>query len=100
MQAIVRAIEAATHLPQYQDTVLSWAPSIARVDHGPLGAFMGYDFHLTPNGPKLIEINTNAGGAFLHAAAVRAHRACCRPWDRLFRSPLPPPWGSTHHDHI
>lgn len=27
------------------------------------GAFMlGFDFHLTPSGPKLIEINTNAGG--------------------------------------
>ena len=27
------------------------------------GAFMmGFDFHLTPEGPKLIEINTNAGG--------------------------------------
>lgn len=24
----------------------------------------GYDFHLTENGPKLIEINTNAGGLF------------------------------------
>jgi len=29
----------------------------------PFGAFMlGFDFHLTSTGPKLIEINTNAGG--------------------------------------
>lgn len=28
--------------------------------------FMGYDFHLTPDGPRLIEINTNAGGALLN----------------------------------
>jgi len=29
----------------------------------PYGAFMmGFDFHLTEDGPKLIEINTNAGG--------------------------------------
>lgn len=29
----------------------------------PYGAFMlGFDFHITPEGPKLIEINTNAGG--------------------------------------
>lgn len=27
---------------------------------------MGYDFHLTPAGPRLIEINTNAGGALLN----------------------------------
>lgn len=36
------------------------------------GVFMGYDFHLTPDGPKLIEINTNAGGGLL--AALQAER--------------------------
>jgi hypothetical protein len=77
MQAIVCAIEAAARLPQYQDAVLSWAPPVARVDHGLLGAFMGYDFHLTPDGPKLIEINTNAGGAFLNAFLAQAQIACC-----------------------
>ncbi len=33
-----------------------------------LGVMMGYDFHVTSDGPKLIEVNTNAGGAFLVAA--------------------------------
>ncbi|MGE3582368.1 MAG: hypothetical protein AB7J28_13240, partial [Hyphomonadaceae bacterium] len=56
---------------------LSWAPDIARIDHGPLGAFMGYDFHLTSDGPKLIEINTNAGGALLNAFLAQAQIACC-----------------------
>ncbi len=42
---------------------------------------MGYDFHLTEAGPKLIEINTNAGGAFLNALLVRAQRACCTEVD-------------------
>jgi hypothetical protein len=35
--------------------------------------FMGYDFHLGANGPRLIEVNTNAGGALLnglHTAAL------------------------------
>jgi hypothetical protein len=35
--------------------------------------FMGYDFHVGPEGPRLIEINTNAGGALLnglHTAAL------------------------------
>lgn len=77
MRAIVSAIEATARLPQYVQAALSWAPAIARVDHGPLGAFMGYDFHLTPNGPKLIEINTNAGGAFLNAFLAQAQIACC-----------------------
>jgi len=36
------------------------------------GVFMGYDFHLSPVGPQLIEINTNAGGGLL--AALQAGR--------------------------
>lgn len=31
------------------------------------GIFNSFDFHLSPSGPKLIEINTNAGGAFVLA---------------------------------
>lgn len=36
------------------------------------GLLMGYDFHLTPDGPRLIEVNTNAGGALLAARATEA----------------------------
>jgi hypothetical protein len=87
MLRIVRAIEAVTRLSAYRDAVLSWAPELARRDHGPLGAFMGYDFHLAGDGPKLIEVNTNAGGAFLNALLVRAQRACCpQVEDALTRS--------------
>lgn len=82
MRAIVGAVEAAVQLPTYQAAVLEWAPAIARIDHGPAGAFMGYDFHLTPDGPKLIEINTNAGGAFLNAFLARAQIACCAEVER------------------
>ena len=78
MGKVVAAIEATAQLPGYRNAVLSWAPEIARKDHGPLGAFMGYDFHLDGDGPKLIEINTNAGGAFLNALLARAQLACCR----------------------
>ncbi len=77
MGRIVVAIEEAARLPAYRAAVLSWAPEIAQEDHGPLGAFMGYDFHLDDDGPKLIEINTNAGGAFLNALLARAQLACC-----------------------
>jgi hypothetical protein len=77
MLRIVRAIEAATRLPGYRETALSWAPEIARHDFGPLGVFMGFDFHLTTAGPMLIEVNTNAGGAFLNALLAKAQRACC-----------------------
>ena len=77
MLRIVHAVEAATRLAGYRDAVLSWAPEIARHDFGPVGVFMGYDFHLATEGPKLIEVNTNAGGAFLNALLARAQRACC-----------------------
>lgn len=77
MQECVLAIEATTRLPSYEAAVLSWAPPIAQKDHGPVGALMGYDFHLGGDGPRLIEVNTNAGGAFLNALLARAQRACC-----------------------
>ena len=77
MLRIVHAVEAATRLPGYREAALSWAPEIARQDFGPRGVFMGYDFHLAADGPKLIEINTNAGGAFLNALLAKAQRACC-----------------------
>jgi hypothetical protein len=38
--------------------------------HAPLGVFYGYDFHLNEQGAHLIEINTNAGGAFLNVLLV------------------------------
>ena len=77
MIRIVHEIEAATRLPAYLEAVLSWGPEIARRDFGPRGVFMGYDFHLAAGGPKLIEVNTNAGGAFLNALLAKAQRACC-----------------------
>lgn len=77
MAGIVGAIEEVARMPAYRTAVLGWAPEIAREDRGPLGAFMGYDFHLEGEGPRLIEINTNAGGAFLNALLARAQLACC-----------------------
>lgn len=77
MLLVVRAIEAAAHLPAYQKAALAWAPEVARHDFGPRGVFMGYDFHLANDGPKLIEVNTNAGGAFLNALLAKAQHACC-----------------------
>src|SRR5262245_3900993 len=88
MTGVVRTIEAASRLPAYQNAVSIWAPEIARFDPGPRGAFMGYDFHLGADGPKLIEVNTNAGGAFLNALLAKAQRACCREVEHAFRLPL------------
>jgi hypothetical protein len=87
MMGVVKAIEAATRLPLYRDAVLEWAPEIARRDFGPHGVFMGYDFHLGTGAPRLIEVNTNAGGAFLNAMLAKAQRACCAEVDAAFAKP-------------
>lgn len=87
MLATVEAIERISRVAAYVDYVFSSAPEITRRDFGPLGVFMGYDFHLTVNGPKLIEINTNAGGAFLNAALLDAQRACCKAANDRFVLP-------------
>ncbi len=90
MQAIVTAVERVAADGAYVTAVLAQAPPIARLDHGPRGAFMGYDFHLGPDGPRLIEINTNAGGAFLNAVLARAQRSCCAEADALGARISPP----------
>jgi hypothetical protein len=77
MVQVVDAVEAAARLPRYREAVFSWAPPIAGLDFGPIGVLMGYDFHLTVGGPRLIEVNTNAGGAFINAPLARAQRVCC-----------------------
>ncbi|HNS28060.1 MAG TPA: hypothetical protein PKN91_08040 [Steroidobacteraceae bacterium] len=88
MRRVIESIEAIAHLPAYQQAVLAQAPPVAHVSSRTSGAFMGFDFHITPSGPKLIEINTNAGGAFLNIAAQGSHRACCEAADGCW--PLQP----------
>lgn len=69
----IHAIEAAVRLPDYQCAALAGSDrAVTGVQVGMQGVFMGYDFHITPVGPRLIEINTNAGGAFLVNALDRA----------------------------
>ena len=80
----VAAIEHVVALPAYQTQALSHAPTMAQHAFGPVGACMGYDFHLSAEGPKLIEINTNAGGALLNVALARAQESCCAEMNAAF----------------
>jgi hypothetical protein len=82
--ATVAAIERVVALPAYQANALLRAPAIAQHGFGPMGACMGFDFHLGAAGPQLIEINTNAGGALLNVALARAQEACCVAMDWAF----------------
>jgi hypothetical protein len=77
MEEIIGAVECVAQNRSYRDAVLAAAPASAHRDFGPRGAFFGYDFHLGADGPHLIEVNTNAGGALLNLYLAAAQQACC-----------------------
>ena len=87
MQSVIDAIEHVVSLAPYRDTVLAWAPDIAKHIDASHGVFFGYDFHLTTDGPRLIEVNTNAGGALLLQHVASAQQSCCREVGDFFPGP-------------
>jgi hypothetical protein len=87
MTAIIAAVESVVRVPGYRAAVLQRAPEMARTDPGPRSVFMGFDFHLGPQGPQLIEINTNAGGPLLNVALARAQQVCCAEVGSVLSSP-------------
>ncbi|WP_246181525.1 hypothetical protein [Dechloromonas hortensis] len=70
---LVAAIESVVALAAYQQRVLAWAPAAAQQAMAARSVFFGYDFHLAGDGPRLIEINTNAGGGMLNSRLLMAH---------------------------
>ena len=73
IQRTVGLLFQLARAPAYQALLDAEAEPVLRHAPGNFGVFMGYDFHLTPQGPRLIEVNTNAGGALLnglHTAAL------------------------------
>ncbi|WP_321369480.1 hypothetical protein [uncultured Desulfuromusa sp.] len=65
MLRLVRLLFRMSQSVVYRNEVFPELPDVARFDPGHAALMMGYDFHLTSNGPRLIEVNTNAGGAYL-----------------------------------
>jgi glutathione synthase/RimK-type ligase-like ATP-grasp enzyme len=62
-------------LQQMQQVIAAAEQALGASEKGaPLGVFYGYDFHLNEQGAHLIEINTNAGGAFLNALLMDSQR--------------------------
>jgi len=78
MVALVHVIDLLSRSERYRALVAPLLPEVARFDPGHAAVMMGYDFHLTEQGPRLIEVNTNAGGGLL---------ACRAAWPQL--GPLP-----------
>jgi len=66
IQRTIALLFRLAHSPGYQALIDADAEPVLRHSPGNFGVFMGYDFHLTPQGPRLIEVNTNAGGALLN----------------------------------
>lgn len=87
MQSVVAAIKKVAGHPAFIERALGQAPAIAAIEQGTQGVLYGYDFHLTEQGPKLIEVNTNAGGILLNHALSRAQRPCCDAVDPMLGHP-------------
>ena len=66
----VKAVTALIALPSYPLAIAERDGAV--VSKQPPGVCLAFDFHRTPSGPKLIEINTNAGGSLLVTALHRA----------------------------
>lgn len=78
MVQVIDAVERVVAHPGYRQRVLAQAPAAGRHACGAAGVFVGYDFHLGSEGPRLIEINSNAGGAMLNARLLDAQCSCRR----------------------
>jgi len=65
MLAFSRSIFCLKDNPAYLAALADKLPTAARIATVWPSVLMGFDFHLTPDGPKLIEINNNAGGLYI-----------------------------------
>jgi hypothetical protein len=54
------------HAESYRALVDTGVDPLHTHEPGNFAVMMGYDFHMTEAGPRLIEVNTNAGGALLN----------------------------------
>ena len=75
MYEVISSVEQAVGLAGWQaapEPTLS--PERERGQNRAKGVFFGYDFHLNEQGVHLIEINSNAGGAFLNELLIASQR--------------------------
>ncbi|MEQ1636074.1 MAG: hypothetical protein ABL903_05230 [Methylococcales bacterium] len=65
MIALVRFLYQLSKQPAYFEQLKAIVPDSAKYDPLNDSVLMGYDFHISASGPKLIEVNNNAGGLWL-----------------------------------
>ena len=80
MVGVVRALDRLSRNPAYREQIYAEVPDVARFNPGYDAVMMCYDFHLDGDVPRLIEVNTNAGGGLLailaHDPALPADHRC------------------------
>lgn len=72
----VRLLHDTSHQPAVMAAIAAQQPE-ALPRSATSGVLMGYDFHFEGDTPRLIEINTNAGGALLNALLLQHQQSCC-----------------------
>lgn len=65
MIRVARLLYRLSENTAYQALIQAELPASALMNPGHYSVMMGYDFHLDTSGPRLIEVNTNAGGLWL-----------------------------------
>jgi hypothetical protein len=67
MHEVITAVGKVVALP-------GWLAGTGEANPSAKGVFFGYDFHLDEQGVHLIEINTNAGGAYFNQLLIDSQR--------------------------
>lgn len=88
MENVIRILTEISGNPAFQAIVAPHLPAIAKTKTPAKGVLFGYDFHLSDSGPKLIEVNTNAGAAYLNHFLNTSQQPCCDTVARFMRPPI------------
>ena len=87
MRSIVRTLTDMSERPDFQQKIKKHLPSIVTHPTKAVGVLFGYDFHLSDDGPKLIEVNTNAGAIYLNHYLSQTQSPCCDRIGAFMNSP-------------
>ena len=91
MQSVIDAFSRLVTQPAMEAGVLERLRRTGlKAPAQPVPALLGFDFHLTDEGPRLIEVNTNPGGVLLALHLQGAQKACCEAVEEMER-PLASP---------
>ncbi|MBF0157369.1 MAG: hypothetical protein HQL57_09325 [Magnetococcales bacterium] len=84
MFRLARRLHRLQRHPDYLAAATALLPAVVGFDPGQQALLAGYDFHVDARGAQLIEVNANAGGAFLAARAMAGFPT----WPQLARERL------------